>query len=371
MEFHTTNLTAKNSRMDQIQFLPIVSTEDLKMKKRLMALNVLAIFLFAFLGCSQNDGQEAASKKDKVRLSTSKNVWCSLPLIAINRGFFELEGLDVEVAFTDGGRYCTDAIISNSADLGTIVETNVAYLGYTGNSDVLVIGNVVKSTGLAIVARKSSGISKIDDLKGKNLGFVPAMQGEIFAHRLLKKNGIGLDEINFRKMQPKAIASALGSGSIDAAATWEPFVYACKRALGDDAVAFEDPTVHTGYMHLAARADWAEENPEVVSSFLRALKRAEKFVAAKPQEAKLILAKEMNVDLEVVEGTWPSFEIALTFDAEEIAEAITDEGAWVAESQESYNGKEVPDYSGYVSDKFYLEAFRTGASQPEAVGAGN
>ena len=263
----------------------------------------------ALTGCKKSD-----SDKKTVRLSTSKNVWCSLAIIADVKGFFDAEGLDVDVSYTDGGRYCMDALLSGSAEAGNIVETNVSYLGYTGNRNIVVIGNVVESTSVAIVARRSSGIGELGDLVGKRLAFAPAMQGEIFAHRVLAKHGLDIGQINIQKLQPKAIPSALDSGAIDAASTWEPFVYACTKALGSDAIVFRDPLAHKGYMHLAVRRDWAEKNPDVAKALLRAFQRAGDFVRQHPDEAKKILVEQMHVDIDLVNAIWPHFNIALTMD---------------------------------------------------------
>ncbi len=304
-----------------------------------------------FLSCTKN----AEKKGMEVRLTTSKNVWCSLSLLADAKGYYKDEGLDVDLSFTDGGRYCMDALLSNSADAGMIVETNVSYLGYQENKTIAVVANVVRSTSIAIVGRRSSGINEISDLVGKRLGLVPAMQGEIFAHRVLEKHNVAIDSVQIQKLQPKAITPALDKGAIDAASTWEPFVYACTRALGDDAVVFRDPEAHKGYMHLAVRRDWAKQNPEIVNALLRALRKADEFAATNPEEAQKILSPIMNVDLEIVRAIWPHFEIHLEFDPQEVLQAIVAEGEWVKTTQEDFKSKELPDYSGYIDSTYYNE----------------
>lgn len=316
--------------------------------RRLIIATLLAGFLVTS-GCEKSDQRPAT----KVHLSTSKNVWCSLPLLADAHGFFKSEGLDVHLTFTDGGRYCMDAVLSGSADAGTVVETNVSYLGFTGNDTILVVGNVVESTSVAIVARRSSGIRELSDLEGRKLGYAPAMQGEIYANRVLAKHGVDISKVHIQKLQPKAIPSALDSGAIDAASTWEPFVYACTRALGDDAVVFRDADAHKGYMHLAVRRKWAEEHHDTVVALLRALRRAEEFAAGDPAQAMKTLARIMHVDVELVKAIWPYFEIRLTLDVREVTEAITAEGEWIRSSQEKFIGKQLPKYGEYVNGKYF------------------
>ena len=328
-----------------------MNTTRRKVLRALLSGMICAAMMVA--GCGKPTAESASLTK--VRFSTSKNVWCSLALLADAKGFFREEGLDVELSYTDGGRYCMDALLSDSADVGNIVETNVSYLGYRGNNTVLVVANVVRSTSIAIVARRSSGINELNDLVGKRLAYVPGMQGEIFANRVLKKHNIDVSKIDVQKLQPKAIPPALDSGNVDAASTWEPFVYACTRALGDDAVVFRDAKAHKGYMHLAVRRQWAKDNPETLKSVLRALKKADSFAAQHTDEAHQILAEIMHVDVELVKAIWPYFEVRLEFDAAEVEAAIQAEGEWVRESQADFKGKPLPDYSMYVDGSYMAD----------------
>ena len=284
----------------------------------------------------------------RVRLSTSKNAWCSLTLIADSKGYFREEGLNVELSYTDGGRYCLDALLSDSADLGNIVELNLAFLGFSGNKTVVVVANTVKSTAMGIVARKSSGIEKLSDLAGKRLAFTPATQGDLFVHRLFKKNNMDLATVQVQKLQPKAIAPALASGAIDAASTWEPFLYACMRTLGTNAIIFRDPNAHVGYMHLAGRTVWVKQNPDAVKAALRAFRKAELFASAHPEEAQVLVAKLINADVKEVKDTWQYHQLQLTLDAGELINAIKVCGEMIQSGDPEYASKTLPDYTAYV-----------------------
>lgn len=257
------------------------------------------------------------------------------------------------VNIQDGGRYCMDALLSKSADLGNVVEINVAYLGFTGNQDAVVVANVVESTGMAIVARKSSGVRAPADLAGKRFGYTPGTQGDLFAHRFLEKHKIDTKSMEMQKLQPKAIAPAVGARGIDAASSWEPFVNGCLRAMGDDAVVFRDPDAHTGFMHLAARKERAAQNPDTVKRFLRALRKAQQFAADHPEEAQVILAKEMNLDLETTKTIWPYFRLELTMDKMALVGVTERVGNWIQRSQENYGDKPVPDYRVYFTDEYF------------------
>lgn len=298
---------------------------------------------------------QAPRELKTVSIATSTNVWCALPLIAKERGFFEENGLDVKINIQDGGRYCMDALLGGSVDFANVVEVNVAYLGYTGNEDVRVVANVVDSTSMAIVGWKTSGINTPKDLENKRFGFTPGTQGEIFAARFFAKNGIKMGAANIRKLQPKAIPVSIGAHEIDAASTWEPFVNSALKAMGGNGVVFRDPEAHRGYMHLAVRQGWAQKNRGQVVEFLKALKEAEEFISGNPNEAQAILAQKMGLDLPTVKSIWNYYNIRLTFDRPRLVDATTAVGTWIKQSQESYATKPLPDYGRYYDDSYFQD----------------
>jgi len=313
---------------------------------------VLLLFsaFLIFSGCTKQNNQLT-----KTTLATSKNMWCTLSLIANEKGYFKQEGLDVDVKYLEAGRYCMDAVVSGSADFGNVVEVNVGYLGFTGNENVSIIGTIVSSTSSAIVARKSSGISKPEDIKGKRFALSPGTTSDIFANRFLAKYKFSTKDVDLRKIQPLAMQGAVVAKEIDAASTWQPFVYNISKAIGNDAVVFKDPEIYVGYENIAVRRDWATKNTETVKAFLRAIKRAEDFVRNNLDEAQKTISTTINLDLEIVKATWDEYNITLTLNDKTLVNDITAIGKWINQTQEGYKDKALPDYQKYV-DRTYLDA---------------
>ncbi len=308
---------------------------------------ILAIILG---GCDQKTKEPEGSAK--VSLATGKNVWCSLLLVAEEKGYFEKEGLDLTLNFQDAGRYCMDALLSKSVDFAAVVEANVGYIGFTGNKSPRVIAQIVASS-CGIIARRSNGIEKESDLRGKRIAYVPATGAEPFLYRFLEKHNIPLQEVTLRKMQPKALQPALVAGDIDAAATWEPFIYNCMKAMKGDAVEFRDPNAFTGYMMLAARQEWISENKATVQAVLRALHKAEEYVANHPTETQALLAQMLDMDIKDVQGIWPYFEIKLRMDKQALLQAIRFVGENARATDSAFADKKLPDYNEYVDESYF------------------
>lgn len=330
-------------------------------------LTIRKIMLVAALfvaGCTAgcDNKQTGATKKPAelktVTLAASKNLWTSVALVAKAKGYFEQEGLDVQVAFQDGGRYCMDALVSNSADFATVVEVNMAYLGYAGNENVSVISSIVESSSTRIIGSRKAGIAGPADLKGKILGYSPGTGSEIYALKFLEYFQIPKDSVDLRKLQPKAIQAALVAGEVDAICTWDPFIENVRRAMGDDAVVMHEPQVYVGHMYIAVRKDWAAANRGTVEAFVRGLNRAARLIQQDPAQAQPLIAAETAIAPDLVAALWEYFDFGVSLDPARDLAAIEKVGHFITGNVEAYLGKPVPNYSGQLDPSFLTNAPR-------------
>jgi ABC-type nitrate/sulfonate/bicarbonate transport system substrate-binding protein len=294
-------------------------------------------------------------KGTTVRLAIGRNVWGALGHLAYGKGFFKKEGLNVEMNYIQGGRFALEAVLSGSAEVGAIVEVNIAYIAFQGVTNFISPANIVSSTSSAIIARKSAGINKPSDLKGKRLALSPAMTSDIYARRVLSKYGMTEKDVELVKVMPLAMQGTMVAKGADAASIWQPFVYNIARQLGDDAIIFKDPDVYTGYEMYAIGRDYAAKNSEVVKAVLRATRAAENFAKANPKEAQEIVAKEIRLDVKIVAGIWPEFDMRVELDKPRMTGDVTRIGQWIRETQPDFRGKPLPNYSQYF-DTTYLNA---------------
>jgi len=282
---------------------------------------------------------------DRLRLATSKNAWCALTFIADEQGFFKEEKLDVELMYTQGGRYSLDALVSGSAEAANIVGENAAYYGYTGSRDLNVRLVIVSSTSTAVVARKSAGILRPEDISGKRLALSPATTSDSFAHRFIEK--YGLKDVQILKVQPSAMQTNMIARGADAAVTWDPFISNIKKQLGADAIVFYEPaSTSIGYMLLSVSPSWMQTHPQVVQRLENAYQRAADFAAKNPAEAQAIVARRAAMDLDVVKSNWLRTDFHIRGPEMALPE-VKRIGEWIHAHQEDYQSKPLPDYSIY------------------------
>lgn len=312
-------------------------------RRKLLA--VLMIGAVALSGCERRPQGEDLTN---VRFVASKNLWTAVPIVAHRQGYFRDEGLNVNIEFVQAARFAMDAVVAGSAQLGAVVEINVAYAALAGNRDVRLLSTISRAYDSGIVARRDAGINAPRDLAGKRLGVLTATTSEIFAERFLRANDVDPSRVNLQSLQPVAMQTAIVERSIDAASIWQPFIHNIERALGrDNVIVFRDRNAYTGYMNVAGRAEWIAQNRDTVDAFMRALDRALRFIQDNPEQAQAIVADEVDLDIEVVRAIWGEYAYSNRLAASELTEIIPAQAEWIVRTQPNIEGP-VPDFRPYL-----------------------
>ena len=233
----------------------------------------------------------------KVVLAQNPVPHSALPIIAKKKGFFEQEGLDVDVAEFTTGKLCFDAMLGGGADFSTVAETPLMYAGFSDQPVRIVATIVTSSETLKIVARKDAGVAKPSDLRGKPVGTFKGGNAEFFLAKFLKKHGLDLTDVKAIYMQPPELITAISRGDLAAISMWEPHAYNAAKALGDNAIVFSDNDLYVETFNIAVKSEFAETRGPVIEKFLRALLKAEKLLKNDPEAAKEI-PRQYHVDSE-------------------------------------------------------------------------
>src|SRR6188768_2682536 len=139
------------------------------------------------------------------------------------------------------------------ADLATNAEIQLLRFSVR-HPDLRIIFNVTEGL-YRIVARRSSGIASIADLKGKRVATIEPTSAGYFLHRMLATAGLSFDDITAVPLTPlSAMTEALRKGEVDAVAIWEPEGVNSEQALGADAVVFDGDGVYAELFNLNTTA---------------------------------------------------------------------------------------------------------------------
>jgi NitT/TauT family transport system substrate-binding protein len=255
--------------------------------------------------------------------------YASLILIAEDQGYFKRHGLEVAIKEYASGPEALADVWSGTID--TAMASDFAGVRDTLNGhDVKIHATLSKSEAFFIVANKDSGISTPASLKGKKIGFTSKTVGEFFLGQFLTFNKLTMGDIKKTDLPPAALADALVSGQIDAAALFEPNAYKAQARLGDKAVRVAVQSGQHIYSQLYSTGRFAHERPEAMKRYMRALVEAESFVRKNNSEARAIVAKRLKYDQAYIDYIWPQFAFEVSLD-QELLLNMDDEARWAME----------------------------------------
>ena len=167
------------------------------MKKKII-LYVLGCLLLFILACSVlldfNNNNKSTLKKVKVA-EVAHTVFYAPQYVALELGYFEDGGLDVELLLANGADKVTAAVLSGDADIGFSGSEATIYVYNGGEKDYLkTFAQLTQKDGSFLVSREKLDNFTLNDLKGKTIiaGRAYGMP-EMTLKYSLKQNGINPD----------------------------------------------------------------------------------------------------------------------------------------------------------------------------------
>lgn len=232
---------------------------------------------------------------EKVRLGLAEEVPCALPIIAVQKGFFAAEGLEVAVTNFVSGARALASMGADAVDVVTVAEVPVVAASFTQQDFRLFASIGTAGDAHSIVARRDAGITRPVDLRGKRVATQPASSVHFFLHLFLVNHGLSVKDVTLVWMPLEGQVEALRAGRIDAFSLRDPYVSEAVAALGTNAVVFRPRGLYVRTQLMAATARCASERPEALRRLVRGLLRAEAFARQQPDEARQIVAKFIDV----------------------------------------------------------------------------
>ena len=307
----------------------------------------------------QAAGSAGSEGRQKVTVAYTTQPQSTLIHIAVNKGYFSNQGLDVQPLIHSFGKAALQSILDGKADFATVAETPVMFSVLKGDK-IFVIANIESSNvNNAVLARPDAGIVKAADVKGKRIGFTPGTTSDFFLDSFLTAQGLTRKEITPVPLTPNEMQEALQTGKVEAVSSWNYTLTQIKHQLGAQAVIFYDRQIYTETFNIAATQDFVQRNPQAVTRFLRALIQAEDFVTKNPQEAQDIMAAAIKVDKELVREVWDAFNYQVRLE-QNLLITLEDETRWAMKNKLT-DKTVMPNYKDY----FHVESLM--AVRPEAV----
>ena len=228
-------------------------------------------------------------------------------LTGIDKGYFEDEGLKLNLyEFADGPTEIA-AMESGSIDL--------AYIGHgahklciNGKAKIFALQQINEDD--SIIAIENHGIEKLEDLKGKKVGYTSGTSSESSLRSALNKAGLTWDDIQAYEMDATNMVTAMVSETIDACATWSPYnMEIINEVDSAEKISFDADTISIASW--IALPDYADENADIIRKFTKALYKAYDYGSQEEnyKEVAQLVADQCKTDFDTAyyqteDSTW-------------------------------------------------------------------
>lgn len=258
-----------------------------------IALIILSIVLFK----SKNKEEIKNDKEVKtIKIAEVTHSIFYAPLyVSIENGYFEDEGINVDLILTSGADNVASAVLSKDVEIGFAGPESAVYVYNAGNKDYLqVFAGLTKRDGQFIVSRKKINNFKLEDLKGKEvlggriggmplLNFQTALKNEKIKESELKIN----TSVDFADL-----SSAFIAGTGDFVNLFEPNATKLENeGYGYVVASVGKYSGEVPYTAFYAQKSFIKENKNLINNFRKALNKGIKFVENNSTDkiAKVIL----------------------------------------------------------------------------------
>lgn len=207
-------------------------------------------------------------------------------LVAVNKGYFKDEGLDVGLKYYQSASEIPSGMIGGSIKVGLGGWVNPMLVA-ANDYPVKIVAQLSDIAGTTQLVTKSR-ITTAKGLEGRKIAMLNIPIIRRFLVDFAKVHQVDFNRITIVNAGPSDALSAFSRGDVDAVLIWEPFT--------SEAVRMGGALMHTGvksFIHGEEGAyrvyynygvvfmaeDFVKRNPRTVEAFLRALARAQDVVA--------------------------------------------------------------------------------------------
>jgi sulfonate transport system substrate-binding protein len=269
------------------------------------ALRTAAIAVICALGLGATPA--AAQEMPKVDVVIGNNFGHLPMFVGVEKGLFRKHGLDVRLKVVNTGTDMVGAMQRREVQIGDMSVTTFLKARHAGDP-FRVIGIIMNDATrdnadepLAIVARKGSGVDKVEDLKGKRVALAKGQTSDEYFKMVLSRRGMKYEDVTVENiMAPPALAPALKDGKVDAVVSWEPYNTAVLEQVPESYVVVRGGG-HLSYVMVAtAHEPTIQGNPQLLRGFVAGLAAASQYTRKNRDEAVEIFARSVpGTDLAV------------------------------------------------------------------------
>ena len=261
-------------------------------------LSILLACALMLCGCStNNNGNSNQLKELDVVLDWYPNALHAFMYVAIEKGYYEEEGLKVNIQFPSNSNDAISLVAAGQADIGLYYQQDVIQARTKQNVPVKSIGAVVQGPLNIVLSLKEKNITTAEDLVGKTIGYAGTELSEALIRSIM--NDVGADYSDVTMIDVGFdLMSSMTTGNVDA--TIGCLVNHEVPQMEEEGFSvnwfdldeYGVPTYYEGVF--LANDDAIQNDSETLKAFLRASAKGFADMKANPEEALQILLANQN-----------------------------------------------------------------------------
>lgn len=272
--------------------------------KRIVALVLsLVLSLLLLSGCGGSDTTQTETDGDLTQLDVVldwyPNALHAFLYVAMEKGYYEEEGLAVNIRFPSNANDAISLVAAGQADIGLYYQQDVIQTRANQNVPVKAIGAVVQSPLNIVLSLAEQNIQSPADLVGKTVGYAGTELSEAMIRSMMDYVGADVEDVTLVDVGFD-LMSSMTTGNVDATiGCFLNHEVPQMQEEGFDVSWFnlEDYGVPSYYDCLLLSSDqMIEEQSDVLSAFLRASAKGFADVQADPEGALAILLDHQNAE---------------------------------------------------------------------------
>ena len=193
-----------------------------------------------------------------------------------------------------------EALNVGSIDYGTAGDTPPIFAQAANAKLIYVAAQEAAGSGSAILVPPGSSIHRLEDLRGKRVGFARGSSSHNLTVAALEKAGIRWDEITPVPLPPADARAAFERGALDAWTIWDPFFALAEARPGVRVLSLARGIITQNSFFLANR-DFTQAHPQAVAAVNEELARTARWAEANRPEVARTLSEASGIGLDAWE----------------------------------------------------------------------
>ncbi|WP_043364106.1 ABC transporter substrate-binding protein [Belnapia sp. F-4-1] len=269
---------------------------------------------------------------------------------------FQPAGMRIEVIPFESPTEGKNAVVTKSVDFGAF-GIAAGILGAAAREPVAVVGSCC-DRGMAVVAKKESGIDTLAGLRGKRVGIWPGSTQEVFILERLRMEGMTIRDVQAVRVSFSEMPIALARGDVDAYVGAEPGP-GVSIASGIGKIVEYPYSTPMGSLNMifAAHPETVAQRPDLVRAMLKVHRQASEFGMANRDVTIETAVAKLGMRRDALEVSLPNVELNWQMTLEMLSRAKT-----YAEQMLSLKQiRALPDFASFFQPQFSDELAKSAA----------